>query len=212
MKKLIILLIALLMCLPALAETLPEGEPASAAEPQRAPASPAPEDGLSLLAPYAFALPQDVSVLPPSATSVTFVHGNGSTRVVAQVVHRVSDKDGDHIAELERLLSFFAPSAGEPLLLPLAPGFCGLQAVAPYALEGAGTERVDQVTVMIHWQTGDQGELLILSGYDMEGETVKARTMIDMLLRACSVNGVAVAEAMQELPAPAAESTPAPTE
>jgi hypothetical protein len=189
MKKLIILLIALLMCLPALAETLPEGENTSAAEPQRAPTAPASGDGLSLLAPYAFALPQDVSVLPPSATSVTFVHGNGSTRVVAQVVHRVSDKDGDHIAELERLLSFFAPSAGDPLLLPLAPGFCGLQAVAPYALEGAGTERVDQVTVMIHWQTGDQGELLILSGYDMAGDEEKAQALLDMVLAKVKVQG-----------------------
>lgn len=212
MKKLIILLTALLMCLPALAETLPEGETTPAAEPQSAPAAPAPEDALSLLAPYAFTLPQDVSVLHPTDTALTFVHANGSTRVVAQVISRVSDQDGDHDAELERLMSFFAPEAGDYFHLLLAPGFHGLQAVTPYALEGAGTERVDQVVAMIHWQTGDQSELLILSGYDMEGQTPRAQTMINMLLRACSVNGAAVVEAVQELPAPAAESTPAPAE
>ena len=152
-------------------------------------AAPAPGDGLSLLAPYAFTLPQDVSVLPPSATSVTFVHGNGSTRVVARALTRVPDEEADHAAELARLMELFAPGAQDFTPLTLTPGFHGLMAVTPYALEGAGTERVDQVTVMVLWQTALRGELLILSGYDMAGDEEKAQALLDMVLAKVKVQG-----------------------
>lgn len=186
MKKLIILLTALMMCLPALAEALPEAQPT---EPLT-------------LSSFEFALPQDVqAAADPDAATASLVHGNGSTRVVAMALSRVPDEEADHAAELARLMELFAPGAQDLAPLTLTPGFHGLMAVTPYALEGAGTERVDQVTVMVLWQTALRGELLILSGYDMMGDTAKARTMIDMLLHACTVNDAPVLPAAQALPA-----------
>lgn len=187
MKKLIILLTALMMCLPALAEALPEAQPT---EPLT-------------LSSFVFALPQDVqaAAADPDAATASLVHGNGSTRVVAMALSRVPDEEADHAAGLARLMELFAPGAQDLTPLTLTPGFHGLMAVTPYALEGAGTERVDQVTVMVLWQTALRGELLILSGYDMMGDTAKARTMIDMLLHACTVNDAPVLPAAQALPA-----------
>ena len=187
MKKLIILLTALMMCLPALAEALPEAQPT---------------EPLALSA-FVFSLPQDVQAVSadPDAATASLVHGNGSTRVVAMALTRVPDEEADHAAELARLMELFAPGAQDFTPLTLTPGFHGLMAVTPYALEGAGTERVDQVTVMVLWQTALRGELLILSGYDMMGDAAKARTMIDMLLHACTVNDAPVLPAARALPA-----------
>ncbi|MBQ2954599.1 MAG: hypothetical protein IJE07_13790 [Clostridia bacterium] len=182
MKKLIALLLALMMCLPALAEEI---------------APPAAEDApLTLLAPFEMTLPTDVTVQENAGgTSVTFAHGNGATRVVGMVLSRVPDVNGDHAAELERLMNQFAPGSQEHTPLALAEGFHGLLALTPAALEGAGGTAIDQVTVMILWQTEMRGELLILSGYDMAGQTARAWTLIDALLQSATVEGVQVVPA-----------------
>lgn len=188
MKKLIILLTALLLCLPALAETVP---------PEEAPATLA-------LPPFVITLPTDVVLADatPEDSSVTVVHGNGATRVVAMVLSRVPDEKGDHAAELERLMGQFAPLSTDYVHLELAPGFHGLMAVTPGALEGAQGQKVDQVTVMVLWQTAMRGELLILSGYDMEGETARAQTMLNMLLRCCTVSDAPIVPRETDKPEP----------
>lgn len=191
MKKLLSLLltIALLMMTfsPALAEDLiaPPSEPESP------------------LAPFDLAIPADWAVML-NGSSVTFISGN--TRVVAMVVSRVGDVEADHQAALSTLITQFSPEAQEARPLTLTPGFYGLQAVTIGALEGAGEGNlVDQLTVMVLWQTALQGELLILSGYDMTGDNAAVQAMLDAILSAASVNDAPVLplpEADAELPFP----------
>lgn len=183
MKKLLIILLTAIMCvtwLPALAE-----------------------EELTTLLPFVLTLPQDVTVQENAGgTSVTFLHGNGMTRVVAMVLERVPDESGDHAAGLTRLMGQFAPDAADYTPLALAEGCYGLLAVTPGALEGVGGSRVDQVTVMVMWQSPLEGALLILSGYDMQGETARAWTLMDALLQTATVNGMPVVPSVEEMALP----------
>lgn len=175
MKKVLAILLSLLLCLSAAAE------------------APQQEQPLELLAPFAFDLPAEVTAtLALGDASVSFVHENGTTRVVGMVLSRVPDENGDHAAELQRLMAQFAPNAQEGTPLALTAGCHGLMAVTPGALEGTNGARVDQVTIMVMWQTALQGELLILSGYDMSGETECTQAMLNLLLRAATVNDAPV--------------------
>lgn len=191
MKKLIAAILAFLLvqmtCLPVLAE---------AAE------IPAPEEA-SPLSPFEMAIP-DAWQVEPNGASVTFISGN--TRVVAMVISRVGDVEADHMASLATLMKQFSPDAQQPLPLVMTPGFYGLQTVTADALEGAGEGNlVDQLTVMVLWQTALQGELLILSGYDMDGDNAAVQAMLDAILSAATVNDAPVLplpQAEAELPAP----------
>lgn len=166
MKKLIVWLLVLLMALPVLAET--------AADP---------------LDPFRLSAPEGVTIENGAGgASVTFVHENGTTRVVAMVISRVPDLEGDHAAGLRGLMAQFSPEAQSGTALTLTAGFHGLRAVTPDALEGLNGTLVDQVTVMVLWQTALRGELLILSGYDMAGDTAQAEAFIDALLQTATVN------------------------
>lgn len=170
MKKLLLMLLALMMCLPALAE--------ETADP---------------LGAFEVTVPDWVQTVENAGgTSVTFVHENGTTRVVAMAVERVPDPEADHAAELEKLMAQFAPQAGVGEPLTLTAGFHGLRAITPEALEGADGARIDQVTVMVLWQSALHGELLILSGYDMGGDTEAAEAFIEVLLAAATVNDAPV--------------------
>ncbi len=176
MKKLITLLLALCWCLPALAET----------------AEPLPE-WPEALAPFELSLPEETAAqTAPGGASVTFAHENGATRAVAMVISRVPDVEGDHGASLRTLMAQFSPEAEEGTPLTLASGCYGLMAVTPGALEGVGGAAIDQVTVMVLWQTAERAELLILSGYDMGGDTEQTRALTDALLRSITVNGTPV--------------------
>lgn len=163
-KLLALLMAALMLCAPALAES-----------------------GAEMLAPFALATPPGVTVQVNDA-SLIYVAENGSTRVVAMVIDRVPDPEGDHAAALMTLMAQFAPDAevGEALLL--TPGFYGLSAVTPAALEGASGEMVEQLTVMVLRQTALEGQLLILSGYDLSGDAAAVQALIDLLLNAVTVN------------------------
>ena len=66
-----------------------------------------------------------------------------------------------------------------------AEGFVGLEALAEDKL-GAG---VDQRTVMILSQ---EGELLILSGYSLEGDEEAAQSLLEQVLRGITVNGQSI--------------------
>lgn len=184
MKRLIALLMAFMLCLPALAETAPAEDMPEAAE---------------LLSPFEIALPAEVTAITtPGASSVTFVHENGTTRAVVMTLSRVPDPQGDHAAELTRLMALFAPDALDVTPLAMAEGFHGLMALAPDALEGVKGVQVDQVTVMVLWQTAERGELLILSAYDLGDVTDNARALLNLLTRSVSVEGTPVVEPTAE--------------
>lgn len=177
MKKFLAFVMSLMLCLSAAAAEAPvQADPVE-----------------ELLSPFMFDLPDDVTAaLAPGEASVSFVHENGATRAVGMVLSRVPDENGDHAAELQRLMAQFAPAAEEGMPLGLTPGFYGLMAVTPGALEGIGGARVDQVTIMVLWQTALRGELLILSGYDMSGDTARAEAMLNLLMRSVTVNDAPV--------------------
>ena len=184
MKKLLAMLLALTLAavLPAMAETVE---------------IPAPEEA-SPLAPFELAIP-DAWQVELNGASVTFVSGN--TRVVAMVISRVGDVEADHQASLATLMSQFSPEAEEPAPMVLNDGFYGLLTVAFDVLEGAGEGNlVDQLTVMVLHQPDMQGHLLILSGYDMNGDNAAVQAMLDTLLTTAAVDGTPI------LPPPEAEA------
>ena len=184
MKRLIALMMAFMLCLPALAETAPAEDAPDAAE---------------LLSPFEIALPAEVTALTtPGSSSVTFVHENGTTRAVAQVLSRVPDPQGDHAAELMRLMALFAPDAQDVTPLAMAEGFHGLMALTTDALDGMKGARVDQATVMVLWQTAERGELLIISVYDLSDVTDNARALLNLLTRSVTVEGTPVVEPTKE--------------
>lgn len=173
MKKLIALLLVLMLALPACAE------PAA-----------------DFLAPFVLDVPEGVTVqYGAGGASLTYVHENGTTRAVAMVISRVPDPEADHVAGLAALMAQLAPGAQEMVpMTGLTPGFWGLRAVAPDALEGVNGLAVDQVTVMVLWQTALQAELLILTSYDVGGDFAQAELLLDMLLQSATVNGAPVGE------------------
>ena len=128
-------------------------------------------------APYVLAVPQG-AVLTENEGTHTFVDGH--TRAVAIVIPRVPD--ADPAGALIRMMAQFEPAAVIGADLPVNPGFHGLTAVTPDKF-GTG---VDQLTVMI---LCDAGDLLILSVYDMDGDTAKAQSLLDALLAGITVNG-----------------------
>ncbi len=121
-------------------------------------------------APYALTAPEGVSLENNEGTHA-FVHG--MTRVVAMVIPRVPDeKPAEAII---RMMTQFEPGAiiGEDL--PLIEGYWGLTA---RNADRFG-EGVDQITVMI---LSAEGDLLILSGYDLSGDGEKVQALLDALI------------------------------
>jgi hypothetical protein len=170
MKKLMLLMLAvLLMALPALAEENP-------------------------LAPFALQFPVNSQLTSvPGADSLICGYPNQTTRLVARVLQRVPDEDGDHDAELRRLMELFTPGATNLEPLRLTPGLYGLRAVTPDALDGLNDARVDQVTVMILRQSTLSSELLILSAYDVGDNTALAMECLDALLRTATIHDAPLA-------------------
>jgi len=91
-------------------------------------------------------------------------------------------------AELRKLMTQFAPQSRSAERIELLAGLHGLKAVTPGAMEGLNGQRVDQVTFMVLWQTALRGELLIISAYDMAGDTVQAEEYVRQLLTGTTVN------------------------
>ena len=171
MKKLIALLLALMMILPVYAE---EAE--------------------GLLAPFVITTPAGTTTINGAGgASVTFLHPNGTTRVVAMVLRRVPDPEADHGAVLQALLAQLEPQAQPGTSIQnMTAGFHGLKAAAPGVREGLNEMRVDQVTALVMWQTALEAELLILAGYDMAGDTAAVEAFIDTLLAGAAVRGAPV--------------------
>lgn len=161
MKKILCILLAI-MCftLPALAEGAPLAE------------------DVNPFAPYALTAPEGVELVEAEGT-YTFV--SGSTRVVAMVIARVPDEKPSEA--VIRMMAQFEPDAVIGEDLPTVEGFVGLHALNTDKF-GSG---VDCLTVMVLSSAGD---LLILSGYDLEGDEEAVQALLDGLLAALTVDGV----------------------
>lgn len=139
----------------------------------------------SPLAPFEIAAPAQVAL---EENEGTFTYVYGMTRVVAMVIDRVPD--ADPAEAVQRMMGQFDPDAVLDGELPVRPGFAGLAAFSVDKY-GAG---VDALTVMILSETG---ELLILSGYDLNGEEAQVQQLLDALLANLSVDGSAVVTAQE---------------
>ena len=131
-------------------------------------------------APYAFTLPEG-AVLEEYEGTYTIV--SGMTRVVAVLIPRVPDAQmGEAII---RMMTQFEPQAVIGEDIPLTEGFIGLTALN----EGKFGEGVDQRTIMILCQHGD---LLILSGYDLNGDDEAVSALMEALLTSLTVEGTPI--------------------
>lgn len=144
-----------------------------------------PED--SLFAPYTMTAPRGVT-FEEGEISATYVYGN--TRVVVMVISRVPDEDA--AAALPLLMQQFDPEAVFGDDLPLRSGLVGMKAVNA----GKFGEGVDQVTAMVLCD----GELLILSGYNTDGDEGRVHELIDALLLGTSYSGEPVLNAEADVP------------
>ncbi len=128
-------------------------------------------------APFTLTIPEEVT-REDGEGSCTFVHGE--TRVVALLIDRVPDENpADAVI---RMMGQFDPDAVIGEDTPTVEGFSGVEAVTKDKF-GVG---VDALTVMI---LSHEGELLILSGYNMAGSEVHVRGLLDTLLSGLTVNG-----------------------
>lgn len=142
-------------------------------------------DAADLFAPYTLTAPNLVT-LEEGEISATFVYGN--TRVVAMVISRVPDEDA--ASALPVLMQQFDPEAvfGDDIVT--AEGFAGMKATTTDKFG----EGIDQVTAMVL----HEGDLLILSGYNTDGDEARVHELIDALLISATVNGVGVIPAANE--------------
>ena len=128
-------------------------------------------------APFTLTVPEEVTV-EAGEGSCTFIHGQ--TRVVALLIERVPDENpADSVI---RMMGQFDPAAVIGEDVPAAEGFSGVEAATKDKF-GPG---IDGLTVMI---LSHEGELLILSGYNMAGSEVHVRGLLDTLLQGLTVEG-----------------------
>lgn len=141
---------------------------------------PAMAEDANPFAPYVLAAPAS-AVLEEGEGSLTFV--DGSTRAVAQVISRIPDEDPAEA--VIRMMTQFEPFAVIGKDLAAAAGFVGVTALN----EDKFGDGVDLLTVMV---LSAQGDLLILSAYDLGGDEAAAQTLLDALLASLTVDGTPV--------------------
>lgn len=132
--------------------------------------------------PYGVTLP-DGAVL--ENTDGVYAIVRGSSRVVALHIDRVPDEDP--AAALVRMLPLYDESAVQTGTLTLAAGCVGITALTANRLD----EGVDQLTCMLL----HEGDLLILAGYDMQGDEQAATALLNDLLRGVTIDGVSIVPA-----------------
>lgn len=138
----------------------------------------APLTDASPFAPYRMTVPDSVELVEKDGT---FTYVYGPTRVVAMVIDRVPDEKPEEA--IIRMMGQFEPDAVIGESIPAAEGYVGIRAVCADKF-GEGE---DQLIVMI---LGAQGDLLILSGYDMNGSEEHAQSLLDALLTNLTADGV----------------------
>lgn len=132
------------------------------------------------LAPYALTAPEDAECVTNEEV-VTFVRD--TSRVVAQSISRVPDE-----SPAEAIIRMMGQFDAEAIIgddLAVMEGCVGLTAThADQFGEG-----VDVQIVMV---LSAEGDLLILSAYDMAGDTESAARLLDALLDSLTLNGEGV--------------------
>ena len=136
-------------------------------------------------APYVLTAPEGAE-LTDGEGSLTFVRENA--RVVAQVIDRVPDENPAEA--VIRMMTQFEPEAVIGEDVPMAEGFTGLTALNTDKFG----EGVDQITVMV---LSREGDLLILSGYDLNGDEAQVQQLLDTMLASLTVDGSRIVTAKE---------------
>lgn len=127
--------------------------------------------------PYVLTAPEGVTL---ESNEGTHAFVSGVTRVVAMRIERVPDDDPAEA--ILRLMGQFEPDAVIDGALTLEGGCVGLTA---QTIDKFG-EGMHQWNMMM---LSAQGDLLILSGYDLEGDDESVHALMDALLAAATLNG-----------------------
>ena len=120
----------------------------------------------------------DGAACEESEGAVTFVYG--TSRVVAVIIERVPDKQPRDA--VIRMMAQFDPAAVIGEDVPLKEGFVGVYAVT----KDKFGEGVDALTAMI---LSAEGDLLILSGYDMSASREHAQALLNAVLACVQADG-----------------------
>lgn len=131
-------------------------------------------------APYVLTAPEGAE-LTEGEGSLTFV--DGGARVVVQVIDRVPD--ADPAEAVIRMMTQFEPFAVIGEDVAAVEGFAAVSALN----EDKFGEGVDMLTVMV---LSHEGDLLILSAYEMGGDEAKAKALLGALLETLTVNGESI--------------------
>ena len=131
-------------------------------------------------APYTLTLPEGAALEEHEGTYTVV---SGMTRVVVMMIPRVPD--ADPAEAIIRMMTQFEPQAVIGEDIPLTNGFIGLTALNTDKFG----EGVDQTTVMILCGHGD---LLILSGYDLTGDSEAVSALMEALLAGLTAEGTPI--------------------
>ncbi|MCH5287243.1 MAG: hypothetical protein J1E43_07465 [Christensenellaceae bacterium] len=137
---------------------------------------------------FALTVPEDVTV-EEYDTTITVVRGQ--TRVVVQVIPQELEEDGQE--QVRGLMPVYSADISDVTDVTLVSGVYGAMGL----IEDHFGEGIHEVPMLILTEE----ELLILSGYDFDGDTLAVHTLLTELLSGVTLAGEPI------LPAAAAEET-----
>lgn len=103
----------------------------------------------------------------------------GQTRVVVQVIQQETAEDGQ--AQVRELMTVYNEAVTDVTDVPLVSEVCGAMGL----IEDRFGEGVHEIPVLIL----KDGELLILSGYNDDGDTLAVHTLLTELLSGVTLTG-----------------------
>ena len=134
-------------------------------------------------APYEIAVPQG-AIMEANEGSHAIVLGK--TRVVLMLIPRVPDDDPE--SALLRMVFQFDPDAVLEEDIPLIEGYVGVHALS----EGKLGKEIDTLNAMI---LSENGDLLILSAYNLDGNEEQAQALLDAVLTQLTANNIPLVQA-----------------
>lgn len=132
-------------------------------------------------------VPEDAAV---EENDLTLTVIREQARVVVQVIPQELSEDGQ--AQVRELLSVYNENIAEVTDVPLVAGLYGAMGLIEDRLD----EGIHEIPVLIL----ARGELLILSGYDLEGDTLAVHTLIADLLSGVTFAGEPILPALDSQP------------
>lgn len=134
---------------------------------------------------FELTVPEDVQVEEYESTRTVV---RGQTRVVVQVIPQELGEDGQ--AQVRELMTVYNEAITDVTDVPLIAELFGAMGL----IEDRFDEGVHEVPVLIL----KDGELLILSGYDLDGDTLAVHTLITELLSGVTLAGDAILPATKD--------------